>query len=108
MSLAKAYDRYKEALSKLGEKAPDIKQEEVLEVLLARDEIQTSLENKEETTPDQLLRIIELDVVLREHASIISEIGELDDWGKSFQPSKDSWWWRLVWPFTTHASRANR
>ncbi|MEC4989186.1 MAG: tetratricopeptide repeat protein [Oscillatoria sp. PMC 1068.18] len=89
-----AIDRYEKALIKL-EEPPEPNSAELLEVLLARDAVETAESGQKQPPMERLAKIIALDVRLRKQAKVIADDDLLDEWKASLKPA-DNWWWRLT------------
>ena len=66
---------------------------DVLKVFLARDRVQTCLQQHEAAPESALIWLIELDRQLQSLASEIAGHPELLRWRRSIQPSEKQWWW---------------
>ncbi len=95
MSPMQVAKRYKQAISALEVALPHASKEQVLEVLLARDAIETSRDNQ--PLPEHIAKIvIDLDERLRSLADIITQLVKLEDWKKSLsKTTPNMWWWEL-------------
>lgn len=89
-----AIDRYEQALHQL-ETATDPTSAELLEVLLARDAVETAESGQKQPPIERLTQIISLDNRLRRQAERIADDDRLDEWKSSLQP-RDNWWWQLT------------
>lgn len=73
----------------------------VLDVLIARDRIQTILNTLTTAvdilapTKENLEKLHQLDTELRDHLAEISHFTQDDQWRSSFQPKETAWWWFL-------------
>ncbi|BAZ39006.1 tetratricopeptide TPR_2 [Calothrix sp. NIES-4101] len=105
MSSTKVAKRYQESISLLEAALPYPTQEQVLEVLLARDAIETSRDNQ--PLPEHIAKIvIDLDERLRSLADVINRDGKLEYWKKSLSKiTPNTWWWELsdIEPIPTQA-----
>lgn len=101
MHLDITLEHYEAALKSLKETEKTIEAEQVLAVLNARDAVQIALKKQSFIPNSRLKKVIELDVLLREKALLITKTinnktdKQFADWRKSVQPSADAWWWRL-------------
>ncbi|MEA5500878.1 tetratricopeptide repeat protein [Limnoraphis robusta] len=68
---------------------------DVLTVLIDRDYVSKVLLEQTTTSPQDLLKIIQLDQSLKSLSKLIVETGKLKDWQASFHPPKEAWWWFL-------------
>ncbi|AFY38365.1 hypothetical protein Lepto7376_2065 [[Leptolyngbya] sp. PCC 7376] len=101
-----AIDRYEQALRKL-EEPPSPTSAELLEVLLARDAVESAESGQKQPPIERLTQIIELDNRLRQQGKLIADDDILDEWKNSLQP-KDNWWWRLTEAETPVAQALDR
>jgi Tetratricopeptide repeat len=103
-SLAQATERYKTAIAILGSSPAvnpstptvipvSLSDEQMLEILTARDAVQAALADTTQTSGENLRVISQLDGTLRAHALTIAQAKPLPDWQKNFNPSKEAWWW---------------
>lgn len=95
MSPTQVAKRYQQTISVLEAALPNAQKEQVLEVLLARDAIETSRDNQ--PLPEHIAKIvIDLDERLRKLADVISQLVKLDDWKQSLsKTTPNTWWWDL-------------
>lgn len=91
--LQNAIERLRLALEAIeaAEKKPS--QAEVLEVLLARDEVKTALENISNPDTKEVDTVIQLDERLQKQAKVLARQGNISDWRASVNPDESSWWW---------------
>ncbi|MDJ0733040.1 MAG: tetratricopeptide repeat protein [Nostocaceae cyanobacterium] len=80
------------------EKGSDTSQKQILRILVARDRVQSALNDLSQTSDDQLLKVIELDNRLKQQAHKINQIAKLADWRNSLNIPVTSWWWFLQSP----------
>jgi Tfp pilus assembly protein PilF len=97
-TLDSALEFYEAMLTLLKEASDDISPQKVLSVLIARDELQALLNDKDniKVTPGTLIKICELDKQLREQSNSITRkdiFDELNQWRVTLNPSKEAWWW---------------
>lgn len=93
-SPTEATQRYKQAISELEAALPNPSSDKILEVLLARDAVDESRDNK--PLPESVAKIvIKLDERLKELAEVINQEGKLEDWKKSLAKTTQDWWWEL-------------
>ncbi|MBD2454089.1 hypothetical protein H6G80_08350 [Nostoc sp. FACHB-87] len=95
MSPIQVAKRYQQAISALSAALPHPTQEQILEVLLARDAIETSRDNQ--PLPEHIAKIvIDLDESLRSLADVITKDGKLEYWKISLsKTTPNTWWWEL-------------
>ncbi|BBD60226.1 TPR repeat-containing protein [Nostoc sp. HK-01] len=95
MSPTQVAKRYQQAISALSAALPHPTQEQILEVLLARDAIETSRDNQ--PLPEHVAKIvIDLDEKLRSLSDVITRDGKLEYWKKSLsKTTSNTWWWEL-------------
>ncbi|MDB9314830.1 tetratricopeptide repeat protein [Spirulina sp. CS-785/01] len=91
--LQSAIDRYSHALDSVEKKSPQPSESEILEVLLARDEVKSTLEGITDAETQQVETLIKLDDRLNKQARVIARCGNLPDWRKSVKPDDSAWWW---------------
>ena len=91
-----AIQKYEEILSQLETATSPA--EQVLPVLLARDEVRDALQEVECPPISLLLYLSELDKRLREQQAIITGATDYSHWRDSFQPPDSSWWWYFSTP----------
>ncbi|TFI52249.1 tetratricopeptide repeat protein [Mastigocladus laminosus UU774] len=76
----------------------------VIQVLIARDRVQSALEalaTSVDSPPlysDKLEQLIKLDEILKQQARAIALFTQSTDWRASFNPKESSWWWFLESP----------
>ncbi|MCJ8279283.1 MAG: hypothetical protein MJK14_04940 [Rivularia sp. ALOHA_DT_140] len=93
-SPSEAVQRYKQAISELKAALPNPNNNEIIEVLLARDAVEESRDNK--PLPESVAKIvIKLDEHLKALADVIDKEGKLEDWKKSLAKTTQDWWWEL-------------
>jgi tetratricopeptide (TPR) repeat protein len=102
-TLDQAIQRYEQAITRLTQSPHEgATSAHVLEILTARDFLQTQLENTPDKSGTQLETIIKLDAELRGQASAIAQVrntaGENNHWLESFKPNENAWWWFLEAP----------
>jgi len=105
LNLSESIAQYQDALEHLeaavlksGGRGEVSCQPELLQVLLARDELARSIADQRPMEAASMGRIIELDAKLRNHASKISAAvapSIFADCRASVRPPEDSWWWFL-------------
>jgi tetratricopeptide (TPR) repeat protein len=91
--LQNAIERYSQALTSVEAAAPKPSQAEILEVLLARDEVKNALETASNTDTKQVDTIIQLDKRLQKQAKVLARQGDLPAWRTSIKPDESAWWW---------------
>lgn len=72
--------------------------QQVLDVLMARDEVRAALTAKTQNDQESLMAIILLDERLKKQAGLITKIVNLPDWRASLHPPAEAWWWFLEAP----------
>ena len=80
-----AIDRYEQALQAL-ENSPAPTSAELLEVLLARDAVESAESGQKQPPIARLTQIIDLDNQLRQQGKLIADDDILDEWKNSLQP----------------------
>ena len=93
----KALERLEKAILQPGTEGKKC-QSELLEVLLARDEIAQAIDKNRPLKAEGMKRIVSLDQTLRDNSARISQVlgrPVFVNCRASFHPSTDSWWWFL-------------
>jgi tetratricopeptide (TPR) repeat protein len=67
----------------------------VLEVLAARDELYTLMQDTRSVNGETLAAIAQLDKDLKSQAAIVAQCLKDVDWQTSFNPPEKAWWWSL-------------
>jgi len=93
-----ALNLYKSRLSALEESAPNFSKQQILDVLLSRDEVQAALAERNSDCSASLISINELDSRLKQCAERINQTINLTDWGTLLSPKAEAWWWSLQPP----------
>lgn len=88
---------YAEALGSLPPTG-DLSSRQVLRVLRSRDRLQSALTESLHLADDQLARLTELDLTLKQHSDRLSQAENLDQLRQSLQPPDSAWWWHLSPP----------
>lgn len=102
--LERAIERYSVSIDSLKTDA-NIDAETVLEVLNARDALETYLKAEPDLLTPTLSRVIKLDGVLREKAGVVNRTlkdNQLAQWRESVNPPAEAWWWKLETIALTH------
>jgi len=104
-----------QAIQQCNDAIADIKNQpssaQVLRVLIARDRVNSVLEerttsaNSSPPSSEILDKLSQLDQALREKATKISFYTESADWRASFHPNEKAWWWFLEAPKTLWSDR---
>jgi signal transduction histidine kinase len=93
-SLDRCLDTYRQLID-------DLKPQQALKILTARDALQVALEQQKPVPIDVLDEVIKLDTRFRANAIRLTaainknSAGELDRWRESVKPSAGAWWWWL-------------
>lgn len=95
--LESALAQYEQALNRLQSKK-GVRPEQVLEVLLARDRVQTAIEQESSFSTAHLIQLKALDQALKDQRTIITKTIRLKDWQHLTQHSETDWWWSLESP----------
>lgn len=90
-SLAIAIAPYDKALDALEAGSPS--QEQVLNVLLARDIVEVALQDTASIPSHQLMRLDDLDRKLKAQRSTITKTIKLRNWRNIHHPPATNWWW---------------
>jgi tetratricopeptide (TPR) repeat protein len=96
VSAVKQYNLTLTVLEKAATTHPSPQQ--VLNVLIARDEVRAVLTAKTQNDEESLMVIILLDQRLKKQAGLITKIVHLAEWRASLHPSPEAWWWFLQPP----------
>jgi tetratricopeptide (TPR) repeat protein len=104
MTFEESLQRYSQALAVLEEAQPTLSAQQVLAVLVARDQLATALQNKNSIHEDDLLKALQLDGRLKQQAERILVSVPLPEWRRTFFPPPDAWWWFLE-PQASHGDR---
>jgi hypothetical protein len=86
-------EHYASNLSILEVAAPHPNAAQVLETLLARDDLRIALRDTHSENAGHMARLIELDRRLQQQAVAIANAVPLGEWRSSRQPPEDAWWW---------------
>lgn len=93
-----ALGRYKTGLAEL-KTADQFSHEQVLNVFLARDEIQNAIARNNsingEINAVTLMMVFSLDKTLKEMVDAIQVAVDLKSWRSSYHPKEEAWWWFL-------------
>lgn len=93
-----ALERYSKALDRLESDDPALSTpiaERALEVLLARDAVQASLEETKNISTSELLCLRKLDDRLKTHQKTIAALDSITDWREMRMPLQSAWWWHF-------------
>lgn len=93
--LGDALELYKSRLSALEESAPKPSKKQILDVLVARDEVQAALADRDPDATASLIVVSELDSRLKQQAQLINQEINLTDWCTLLNPKAEAWWWFL-------------
>ncbi|MGP1382637.1 MAG: tetratricopeptide repeat protein [Thainema sp.] len=97
-NLPSVLTEYRQALQHL-KTVSQPKPSDVLDVLTLRDRIQDYLATDEQEIPsDALLRIHELDQLLKQQTPTVVNTLDLSEWQTLLQPPTEAWWWYLELP----------
>ncbi|MEC4893581.1 MAG: tetratricopeptide repeat protein [Oscillatoria sp. PMC 1051.18] len=86
--------RYAKALSNL-ENALEPALEEILEVFLARDEVERDRNSEVESKGNAIAKLIELDIRLKAQSDKLAEYENLAEWQENLNIPAHHWWWNL-------------
>jgi Flp pilus assembly protein TadD len=89
-----ALEQYQSGLDLL-ESDQKISQEQILGVLLARDEVQAALAEWGAVCPESLMQVNALDGRLKQQAERIRQELTLSDWHRLVGAKEEAWWWLL-------------
>lgn len=97
--LKAAVERYATTLTVIEAAATThLSKQQILDVLMARDEVHAVLSHKTQTSKEILIEVIELDERLKKQAGLITGLAQLSDWRASLHPPAEAWWWFLEPP----------
>lgn len=99
--LLPALKRYEQALNELA--SPQPSEQQVMELLLARDAVQSAVTHTPEPTAEAIARLARLDQQFRNLGPTIAAAAPLQEWQASIRPAADSWWWHIEPPTTVHS-----
>ncbi|NEO46748.1 MAG: tetratricopeptide repeat protein [Moorea sp. SIO4A3] len=85
---------YREAVFNL-KKFQSPQEKEVLEILNARDAVQTAWSQCNQVSTTDQQQLVEWDALLKSKAEQITKVIDLAEYRNSFQPPATAWWWRL-------------
>ena len=91
--LNRALEHYKARLTVLEGAAPRLSEEQILDVLTARDAVQAALGDKTPDPAQSLMAVIQLDHRLKRQAAPIAQAIKLAQWRASLNPKEGAWWW---------------
>ena len=98
LPLDTAIQHYKETIATLAQADSPASAAIVLEMLNARDGVQTALADVDQVSGAVLQTISELDQQLRDQSDAIATFTQKADWRDSFSPKETAWWWWLEAP----------
>lgn len=93
--LTLALNRYQEALNCLDSSNIPLNEDQILEILFARDNLQKTLESVPEIPRNLWSKLIEQDSKLKQNAYKIAEVVDLEDYRDSLIIPDKAWWWYL-------------
>ncbi|MBE9127218.1 MULTISPECIES: tetratricopeptide repeat protein [unclassified Coleofasciculus] len=95
--LESAVERYENAIATIEKADNKLAVEQILEVLVARDEVQALLANNTQFKPGRLIaKVHQLDTRLKKQADSISHTSNLAKLREIIEPSERDWWWLLT------------
>ncbi|MEH2347605.1 MAG: tetratricopeptide repeat protein [Nostoc sp.] len=96
VSAVKQYDMTLTALETAVTTHPSPQQ--VMDVLIARDEVYAARTAKTQTDKESLMMVISLDERLKKQGELITKLVKLADWRAIVHPPAEAWWWFLEPP----------
>ncbi|OYD88097.1 hypothetical protein CDG77_25685 [Nostoc sp. 'Peltigera membranacea cyanobiont' 213] len=72
--------------------------QQVMDVLIARDEVYAARTAKTQTDKQSLMMVISLDERLKKQGELITKLVKLADWRAIVHPPAEAWWWFLEPP----------
>jgi len=103
--LDRVLESYETKLTGIEKASPDLSEAQIIEVLVARDEVHVALIDKTKDPAASLLVLTELDDRLKKQAKPITTTIELADWRASLNPPKEAWWWSLETVFPVYKKK---
>ncbi|MGJ3250664.1 MAG: tetratricopeptide repeat protein [Elainellaceae cyanobacterium] len=97
-----AISHYEAKLAALEQASPHPSAELVLNVLIIRDAIATTLTDLSSIPTEHLVTLADLDERLKLQGEVIAQQVNLDQWRKSFNSAQDRWWWYFERREATH------
>ena len=94
IQLSQKLEQYKVSLATL-EEAKQPPPEQVLEILLIRDEIYFLLNEQTQKQTKLYSTLHKLDAQLKKKSHLITQTVDLESLRTSFNPSTDAWWWKF-------------
>lgn len=86
-------EKYQQFLTQIEQVSTTPQAEQILQVLLARDAVQDTLQRSETPTVSLSWKLIELDKRLEEQQENIVSLKNYPSWRNSLQPHSSAWWW---------------
>ncbi|MEH2153934.1 tetratricopeptide repeat protein [Nostoc sp.] len=96
VSAVKQYDMTLTALEAAVTTHPSPQQ--VIDVLMARDEVYAARTAKTQTDKESLMMVISLDERLKKQSELINKLVKLAEWRAIVHPPVEAWWWFLEPP----------
>jgi tetratricopeptide (TPR) repeat protein len=96
VSAVKQYDMTLTALEAGAATHPSPQQ--VIDVLMARDEVYAARTTKTPTDKESLMMVVSLDERLKKQRELITKLVKLADWRAIVHPPVEAWWWFLEPP----------
>ncbi|MEH1939227.1 MAG: tetratricopeptide repeat protein [Nostoc sp.] len=96
VSAVKQYELTLTALEAAATTHPSPQQ--VIDVLMARDEVYAVRTAKTQTDKESLMMVISLDERLKKQSELITKLVKLADWRAIVHPPVEAWWWFLEPP----------
>lgn len=97
-TLDRELERYERAVEVIEEKQSDFTQQEVIEVLIARDALQHLMENDVQETRENMTRLCALDKRLRPFGPMIAASVNLEVLRGTLNRTTNYWWWTFEPP----------
>ncbi len=94
-TLTTAIARYATAIAPLEQPKIELSPEQLLEILIARDTVETKLPERDQATAETIIKLLKLDETLNHQAKVVSKVGHWQDWRKTLSPPESAWWWFL-------------
>ena len=90
-----AIQAYELAFSQLNSSDITFDEQQVLELLMARDHVQRAIEAEQTISLNTLTSLRSLDIDLVRRSADLAEVCDLSTWRRSLRPPDDAWWWHF-------------
>ncbi|NES80644.1 MAG: tetratricopeptide repeat protein [Moorea sp. SIO2B7] len=93
LNLDHALEGYDKALSVIEQIKSKSSEQQVLEVLVARDTVEIALTAETQPNIESIANLLALDERLKNQTEAIATSGKLEKWRESLHPPESAWWW---------------